>query len=137
MGKAPTLGRVMNEYGEQVALDWLRVQINDYQNYVAVKDGNELTDETEKELAALILADWYYLKLTEIMLFFRWLKTGQYGELYGRINPQSLLCKLRAFVKDRNDIIFHEESEQRQREFEECRKKATSYADYVKRKTLE
>lgn len=133
MGKAPTLANVRKEYGEQVALDWLKVQINDYQNFVAVKDENELPDEVEREMAALILGDWYFLKMTEIMLFFRWLKTGRYGELYGRINPQSFFCKLREFVKDRNNIIFHEEGEKRQREDEESRKKSVSYADYKKK----
>lgn len=133
MGKAPTLAKVRKEYGEQVALDWLKVQINDYQNFVAVKGENELPDETEREMAALILGDWYFLKMTEIMLFFRWLKTGRYGELYGRINPQSFFCKLLEFVKDRNNIIFHEESEKRKLEDEESRKKSVSYADYKKK----
>lgn len=134
MGKAPTLAKVRKEYGEQTALDWLRVQINDYQNYVAVKDDNEMPTEVANEVAALILADFYYLKMTEIMLFFRWLKTGRYGELYGRINPQTFFCKLRDFVRERNDIIFHEENKRRLEEEMLQAKKAITYSEWQKMK---
>lgn len=134
MGKAPTLAKFRKEYDEQVALDWLRVQINDYQNYVSVKDDSELPKNVADEMAALILSDWYWLKMTEIMLFFRWLKTGRYGELYGRINPQSFFCKLRAFVKDRNNIIFDEESKERRKENEKSIKEAITYEDFLELK---
>lgn len=139
MGKAPTLAKVKKEYGEQVALDWLRIEINDYQHYVAVKDEAVIEADVATEMAAFILADWYWLKLSEVMLFFRWLKTGKYGELYGRINPQSFFVKLRSFVKDRNDIIFHEESEQRRKADEESRKNAISQEEWgmLKAKKLE
>lgn len=134
MGNAPTLAKVRKEYGKQTALDWLRVQINDYQNYVAVKDDNEMPTEVANEVAALILADFYYLKMTEIMLFFRWLKTGRYGELYGRINPQTFFCKLRDFVRERNDIIFHEENKRRLEEEMLQAKKAITYSEWQKMK---
>ena len=134
MGKAPTLAMVRREYGEQVALDWVRVQLNDYQNFVAVKDDSELPSEVADEMATLILTDWYYLKMTEIMLFFRWLKTGRYGELYGRINPQSFFVKLREFVQDRNNIIFDADSEKRHKEMEKASAEAITYDEYLKRK---
>lgn len=134
MGKAPTLAKVRKEYGEQVALDWLKVQINDYQNFVAVKGENELPDETEREMAALILGDWYFLKMTEIMLFFRWLKTGRYGELYGRINPQTFFCKLREFVRERNEIIYREENERRKKEEILHASKTITYSEWQKMK---
>ena len=134
MGNAPTLAKVRKEYGTQTALDWLRVQINDYQNYVAVKDDNEMPTEVANEVAALILEDFYYLKMTEIMLFFRWLKTGRYGELYGRINPQTFFCKLREFVRERNDIIFHEENKRRLKEEMLQAKKAITYSEWQKMK---
>jgi hypothetical protein len=134
MGKAPTLAKVRKEYGEQVALDWIRVQLNDYQNFVAVKEENELPKELADEMAALISSDWYWLKMTEIMLFFRWLKTGRYGELYGRINPQTFFCKLREFCTDRNNIIFDEESKERRKEIEKSIKEAITYEDYLELK---
>lgn len=134
MGKAPTLAKVKKEYGEQVALDWLRIEINDYQHYVAVKDEAVIEADVATEMAAFILADWYWLKLSEIMLFFRWLKTGRYGELYGRINPQTFFCKLREFVRERNDIIFREENKRRIEEEMLQAKKAITYSEWQKMK---
>lgn len=134
MGTAPSLAKIRKEYGEQVALDWLRVELNDYQNFVAVKDENETPQEVLDEMAALVLSDFYFLKLSEVMLFFKWLKTGRYGEIYGRINPTSFFRALRSFQRDRGEIIARVENERRMARYEAESKRSVTYEEYQKNK---
>lgn len=132
MGKAPTLAAVCHEYGAQTALDWLRIELSDYQHFVSVKDEAVTEKAVIDDMSALILADYYYLKLPELMLFFRRLKTGRYGELYGRISPQNFFTALRRFLDDRADIIDKAFADRRSREHAEAMKAAVSREEYDK-----
>ena len=71
---SPTLATVRKEYGEQVANDWLAIELDDYQNFVGVKEDNKASYAVIKELSKMIQNRYYYLKLTELMLFFQRLK---------------------------------------------------------------
>lgn len=130
----PTLARVRAEYGEQTALDWLRLELNDYQNFVSVKGENELSDDVIKVTATLILQEYHYLKLSEVMLFFYRLKAGCYGELYGRINPQNLMCRLREFDDWRRDVLYKEQKRRDDIEREAARANAVSRDEYLRMK---
>jgi hypothetical protein len=136
-GKAPTLSKVRREYGRQCVMDWLRVQLLDYERYSSVKDEATTDAAVRDEMAGLILTDFSYLKLTEVMLFLKWLKTGKYGELYGRINPQNFFCKLRQFEQERGVILDRYENEQNTKRLIEARNKAISYEDYKKKHAKE
>lgn len=124
MGKAPTLAAVKRDYGEQTVLDWLTIQLLDYEKFCSVRDEAVTDENVRRQMVELILGDFFYLKLSEIMLFLRWLKTGKYGELYGRINPQSIFRALRQFCRDRSEIIWRVENERRQKQDEIERQKA-------------
>lgn len=130
-GNAPSLAKIRKEYGGQAALDWLRIELNDYQNFVAVKDENETPPEILGEMAALVLSEFYFLKLSELMLFFKWLKTGRYGDIYGRINPTSFFRALRSFVSERNMMIERLEQAEREKKWEEERKNVISHEEYI------
>ena len=129
-GKAPTLAAVKIDYGEQTVLDWLTIQLLDYEKFCSVRDEAVTDENVRRQMAELILGDFYYLKLSEIMLFLRWLKTGKYGDLYGRINPQSIFRALRQFCRDRGEIIWRVENEQRQKRDEMERQKAITRSQY-------
>lgn len=125
------------EYGEQCAQYWLEIQINDYQNYVSTKGEDELKDEVVSDMARLVLNEFGYLRMTDIMLFLMWLKTGKYGEVYGRINPQNFFCNLRRYLRERSAILDRYENEQNTKRLIEARKKAISYEDYKKKHAKE
>ena len=97
-GNAPTLAVVGRDYGEQVAVDWLTIELNDYQNFVGVKEENKATFDVVCELSKMILGRYYYLKLSELMLFFQKLKYCYYGEMYGCVHAVRILRALRSFV---------------------------------------
>lgn len=133
MCEAPTLATVRKEYGEQVVNDWLAIELDDYQNFVGVKEDNKVSYAVIKELSRMIQNRYFYLKLTEIMLFFQRLKYGDYGEMFGCVDAVRILRALRSFVFDRNIIIDKLEQGERERKQEEERKNAITYEEYIER----
>lgn len=130
-GKAPTLAEVSRDYGEQVSIDWLIIELNDYQNFVGVKEENKATFGVVREMSKMILSRYYFLKLSELMLFFQRLKYGDYGEMYGCIDAVRIMRALRTFFDERNQIIEKIEQRERERKMEEDRKNAVSYEEYT------
>lgn len=122
---------VRRDYGEQVAVDWLAIELNDYQNFVGVKEEGKATFDVVSELSKMILGRYYYLKLSEIMLFLQKLKYGDYGEMYGRIDAVRILRALRLFITDRNEIIDRHEQKENSRKRIEAKKNAISYQEYL------
>lgn len=62
---------------------------------------NTFKEEQRNETARLIINEFYWLKLVDIDLFFRRLKTGYYGEFYNRIDGQVVMAKLREYCEER------------------------------------
>ena len=114
-------------------MDWLKIELNDYQNFVGVKEENKATFDVVCELSKMILGRYYFLKLSELMLFFQKMKYGDYGEMYGCVDAVRILRALRAFVVERNIIIDRLEQGERERKQEEERKNAISYEEYIER----
>lgn len=135
-GSAPTLAEVNRDYGEQVAVDWLTIELNDYQNFVGVKEENKATFDVVCELSRMILGRYYFLKLSELMLFFQRLKYGDYCEMYGCVDAVRILRALRSFVVERNIIIDRLEQAEREKKMEEDRKNAITYEEYIERKKI-
>lgn len=133
-GITPTLAEVNRDYGEQVAVDWLTIELNDYQNFVGVKEENKATYDVVCELSRMILGRYYFFKLSELMLFFQRLKYGDYGEMYGCVDAVRILRALRSFVVERNVIIERLEQEEREKKRASERKNAISYQEYLARK---
>lgn len=136
-GSAPTLAVVNRDYGELVAVDWLTIELNDYQNFLGVKEESKATLEIICELSRMILGRYYFLKLSELMLFFQKLKYGDYGEMYGCVDAVRILRALRLFMSERSAIINRIEEEGREKRREAERKNAISYEEYIARKKRE
>lgn len=132
-GNAPTLGGVGRVYGVQVAVDWLTIELNDYQNFVGVKEENKAELDVVRELSRMIFGRYYFLKLSEMMLFFQQLKYGDYGEMYGYVDAVRILRALRSFIEERNVIIERLEQEEKEKKRASERKNAISYEEYLRR----
>lgn len=119
MGDYPTLTDIRLAYGNRFPEQWLAAQIADVTLFVGAKN---LDKRQQAQLAGIIAAEYHYLKVTELLVFFYWLKTGRYGHFYGNADPQVILRALRAFIPDRNEIIAEAEQRERmEREREERR----------------
>ena len=73
-----------------------------------------------------------YLKISELMLFFHWFKSGKFGRFYGSVDPLVITTSLRDFMKERVRVIEKYEQEQREKAEEESRKRKISWEEYCK-----
>ena len=129
-GSYPTLGDLARLYVNRAPAAWLVEQITDLVAFT--NSSNQLNTPQIKSLAMLIAQQYFYLKLSELMLFFYWFKGGRYGRFYGAIDPMIITSALREFITDRGDYITYHEFEVRKRREEEEKRnvKNISYSDW-------
>lgn len=135
MGDYPTLTDICQAYGKTFAEQWLYPQITDLSVFTGAKN---LGKEQVRSLASVIAAEYRYLKVTELLLFFHRFKSGHYERFYGSVDPMVITCALRDFIKERNTIIDQCERDANNQKYElESKKPKMSYEEYLKLKELE
>lgn len=93
----------------------------------------KFTSKQMDELAYIIVDGYYWLKVTEMMLFFWWFKSGRYGKFYGSVDPMVITTALREFVKDRNAIIAKHDGMEAEKKHAEWKRRAITYEEYKAR----
>lgn len=135
MGDYPTLTDICLSYGKTFAEQWLYPQITDLSVFTGAKN---LDKEQVRSLASVIAAEYRYLKVTELLLFFHRFKAGHYGRFYGSVDPMVITCALRDFIKERNNIIDQCERDENNQKYElQSKAPKMSYEEYLKLKQLE
>jgi hypothetical protein len=115
-GHAPSLTALRLAYGDTAPVEWLTYQIIDLNRFSNCKP---MTDHQVRELASIIVKDYYFLKLTELMDFFSRVKSGDYGKLfYGAVDPMEVIFALRRYADDRAEIIRRKEEDEAREERE-------------------
>lgn len=112
-GDYPTLADLRNDYGDNTAKIWLIPQLYNLSEFCGVKD--KLEGTPLEETAFVIATEYYYLKISELMLFFHRFKSGKYGRFYGSVDPLIITTALRDFIRERNVEIDR---------YEQCQKQA-------------
>lgn len=103
-GTAPQLATVCSGYGEPVAVVWLCIQLENVNLFAGVKE--KMPVDRQKELAGVILTEYAYLKVTELLLFFHRLKCGRYGRFYGSVDALFIASALLQFLDERRkDLV--------------------------------
>lgn len=128
-GDAPVLSELNMTYGEMTATMWLVPQLYNLSEYCGCKD--KLQGKPLEECASVIATEFYFLKVSELMLFFHRFKSGKYGRFYGSVDPLVITTSLRSFLIERNYAIEEQERLERERKAEEDRKNAITYEEYV------
>lgn len=93
-----------------------------------------MTDRQLTECAMMIVDNYHWLKVSELMLFFYRFKLWKYGSFYGVVDPSRIMEALTAFVRERNDALSKIEQEARDRKMEEHLSKAVTYEEYLRLK---
>lgn len=111
-GDAPSLAIMRQAYGDTFPGSWLIVQLTDLMAYT---NNRSLPGaDTLEYLAEAIMQDYYYLKASELLLFFYRFKLGRYGKFYGSVDPMVIMQGLDKFAAERQSaIIAKEEAEQK------------------------
>lgn len=141
IGKAPTLAVVKEAFGIDPAEAWIMAQLEDLNEFagVAVKMSLGQMEETSR----LILQEYPYFKVTEFMLFLHRFKCGNYGTLYGVVDPLVIMQALFQFASERRaELAFYENRERERKKQEERRKwqsspTAMSYSEWQNSKKKE
>ena len=110
------------------AIAWLVPQLTNLAEFSNCK--TSFGKEQIRSCAEMIVAEYYYMKMTELMLFFYKFKNGEYGQFYGSVSPMVIMVSLRQFKRERNDAIFQHESLLKEKEREESRKGTISAEEY-------
>lgn len=130
-GEYPTLATLKCYYGKNAPLAWLVPQLTDLAVYSGSKD--KLSTEQYKQCAFIISSEYYYLKVSELMLFFHRFKAGRYGRFYGSVDPLVITTSLREFIKERAVAYERHDQEERERKERESQKKAVTWEEYCMR----
>jgi len=129
-GEAPTLTIMRKTYGENMATMWLMPQILDLVTYSNSK--GTLNEQQAEFLAEAIANEYYFLKASELMLFFYRFKCGTYGHFYGVVDPMKIMEGLKLFMKEREREIMAHDDELKRKEREEDAKNAISPQEYCR-----
>lgn len=127
-GDFPTLADI-KAYGENFPIMWLMPQLDNLSNYCGCRD--KLEGDALEECAFVITSEYYYLKISEIMLFLHRIKAGRYGHLYGSVDPLKIMAFLHEFIKERFAAYDKREREEREKQRTESRKNCITWEEYV------
>lgn len=112
LGSAPSLEVMAEGYGWQTVIVWLCILIENLNNFTGVRE--KMPVARQRDLAALILAEYPLLKASEILLFFHRLKCGRYGRFYGMVDALFITSSLLQFTEQQHtDIIRYKEEQSR------------------------
>lgn len=112
LGSAPSLAVLAEGYGRQTVIVWLCIMVENLNNFTGVRE--KMPVARQRDLAALILAEYPNLKASEILLFFHRLKCGRYGRFYGMVDALFITSSLLQFSEQRRtEIIRYKEERAR------------------------
>lgn len=129
-GEAPTLAVMRKAYGEGFPASWLMPQIFDLVVYSNSK--GTLNERQAEFLAEAIANEYFFLKASELLLFFYRFKLGRYGHFYGVVDPMKVTQALAEFVRERNAAIDAKRQEEEKEERERSAENAISLREYCR-----
>lgn len=136
MGDAPTIASLKSTYRENQVRVWLLAQLENLNSFSGTQ--NKMNPDQMMMLCDIILTDYYYLKASELLLFFYQFKAGKYGQLYGSVDPLRVSNALIEFAAYRRAMIFKYESlhrdEERANQEAERLRIALTRPQYLRRK---
>lgn len=113
-GNAPSLGLIAKAFGNGARDTWIDIQLTELASFSGCKD--KFTDHQVQGLIDIIAEEYSYLKVTELMYFFRKFKAGEYGKFYGAVDPITITCALRDFCNDRRTILRRLEKNEKEKQ---------------------
>lgn len=149
--ESPKLGVMSEAFPERVidqrtgetvkdmAVAWMEGQLLVVSMFCGARE--KMNEWQSKALCTQIISEHPQLTLMEFILFCARLRSSVYGKFYGSIDPAEILGSLSAFLKDRNRDLWKRQDEEeklrKEREWEESRRTAISYEEYLRRKAAQ
>ena len=103
----PSLAILAYTYTPEAIIEWAKIQLLDLNIFAGVKE--KMSDEQINQVSVLLCSEMHFLNIAEVALFFLKFKTGEFGELYGSVDPLKIMTAKNKFMKDRATAINQEE----------------------------
>ena len=134
-GDFPTLALVRTAYGNNAPSAWIIPQLYNLTIFCNCKD--KMTPGQYEELAYIIASEFFFLKISELMLFFHRFKAGRYGRFYGSVDPMVITSALHEFVRERANALEQHERDDALAQIEAGRQNAISWEEYCKKNNID
>lgn len=131
IGNALRLTDVAGAYEEKTAIFWIKIQLLDLALFTGVK---KPSDEQITMLCETILANYGYLKVTELMVFFSKFKAGQFERFFGNFDAMVITTSLATFIELRKNWIFEAYQRQENEKREKRHENTIPMPDYLQQK---
>ena len=124
----PTIAELERTYSEFTVQKWIVNQLEVINNFTGV--GHIMTSEQIAETANIIGARYWNWNIGEIALFVSRFCNGEYGELYGTVDPLRITSSLRKYAAQRMESLnaVKREQERIEREKENERNKEVAHS---------
>lgn len=135
-GNAPSVNQLMQSYKDEQVRIWIMIQLEDLNTFAGTR--NKMNPRQMTMVCDVIITEYYYLKASELLLFFFHFKSGKYGELYGSVDPLRITSALVEFASYRCAELFKIENKLREEKKEKEKliqsRTAITRKQYVKNK---
>lgn len=129
-GDYKTLAQLKSELGKNTPVAWLVPQLLNLSEFCGCK--GKLSEDQLEECSFTIATEFYFLKVSELMLFFHKFKSGKYGKFYGNVDPMVITTSLRTFICERNQRIQDKQNEEAALKREEDAKHCITWEEYCR-----
>ena len=131
IGKALRLNDVAIAYEQKTAILWLKIQLFDLALFTGVK---KPSDEQITMLCETILANYGFLKVTELMVFFSKFKAGQFERFFGTFDAMVITISLATFVELSKNWKFEAYKREESAKREKRHENTVPMPDYLQQK---
>lgn len=90
LGEAPSIAALLRAYPEKQVSAWIMAQLENLNDFSGVN--GKIGPGQMVEVVGIIETEYYFLKASELLLFFHMLKGGEFGVFYGNIDPV-VICR--------------------------------------------
>lgn len=119
LGEAPSITALLRTYPEKQVFAWIMAQLENLNDFTGVN--GKIEPNQMIELAGIIETEYYFLKASELLLFFHMLKGGSFGIFYGNVDPMMISRALIDFKSYRRQQLETYEREMKQQKQQEER----------------
>lgn len=112
----PTLEMSAQIYGEKAIVVWIKIQLENLNEYCGVKEKMSL--EQLSEVSKIIFYTYPQLNIAEIAFFILKFKSGYFGQFYGCVDPLKISSAFCQFMLDRMDALNAAQRDSKRQEIE-------------------
>lgn len=120
----PSLTIMKYAFGDKAVNTFLGVHLFETAKFYGMTDKADMS--AMYQIADLIILDYYYLKISELVLFFQMLKAGHFrdsndndrGKMYGSFNGEVIMDCLYKFKQERDKYLDEKKSEENKKNYD-------------------